>query len=293
MRIAEFWNNFKKASWVFLLLPLSIYLVIFFFYPIAKIFKLSFYTFQYPNIIEEFTLNNYKRFFATDGYYLKRVLWPTIKLSFFASVTALLIGYPFSYILSRFVKPNIKRILTSLVLLVMWVSMVIRVSGWMIMLSDHGIINNFLMKIGLINAPLSLMYTEGAVFIILAQGTVPYIVFTLLGIFNYINPNLEEAARSLGANPLTTFFKITVPLSIPGIIAGTLMTFSININAFTIPMLVGGGKVTMMGTEIYNISTTVQNLPFSSAIAVVLLVFSLLVILVYTNFLHKLYRGVF
>ena len=284
-------GKIRKNPWIFLIFPILFFTFIFFLYPIFLIFKVSFYTYALSNILEEFTLVNYFRFLFSS-FYISKVLLVTFKLAIISTFFALLIGYPFAYFLSRMKNPNVRRLLMVSVVLVLWVNEVIRVHGWMIVLSDYGILNRFLMKIGFINNPISFMYNETGVLIALVQISIPYIVFSLLGVFSYIDPSLEEAAQTLGANKLITLLRITIPLSVPGILAGTLLVFALNINAFSIPLLMGGGKVSMMGVEIYKYAMQINNLPFASAMSVILLIITLLIISIYTSLLNKLYRGV-
>lgn len=284
-----YYNKLRKETWFFLILPILVILSIFFFYPMFTVFKTSVYKYVFPNIVEKLTLANYSRFLL-DIFYLSKVLLPTFKLSILATLTALIIGYPFAYFLSKMKNPNIRRLLFTSIILVLWVNEVIRILGWMIILSDNGIVNSFLMKIGFIRTSVHFMYNELSVFIALVQISIPYIVISLLGVFNYIDPSLGEAAKTLGANRFITFLKITIPLSIPGILAGTLIVFALNVNAFCIPLLMGGNRVSMIGVEIYKYSMEVNNLPFASAMSVILLLIILLIFYFYTSLLNKLYK---
>jgi putative spermidine/putrescine transport system permease protein len=284
-------GNIRKKPWVFLIFPILFFLFIFFLYPIFLIFAVSLCKYVSPSIVKELTLENYFRFLRS-GFFLSKVLLITFKLAIISTFFALLIGYPFAYFLSRMKNLQVRRFLMVSVILVLWVNEVIRVHGWMIILLDHGILNRFLMKIGFINNPIHLIYNEGGVLVALVQISIPYIVISLLGVLSYIDPSLEEVAQTLGANKLTTFLRITIPLSIPGILAGTLLVFALNVNAFSIPLLMGGGKVSMLGVEIYKYAMEINNLPFASAMSVLLLMFTLTVIGIYNNLLNKLYRGV-
>jgi putative spermidine/putrescine transport system permease protein len=285
-----YYNKLRKETWLFLILPVVVILSIFFFYPLFTVFKTSVYKYVFPNIVKKLTLENYSRFLL-DVFYLSKVLLPTFKLSILATLTTLIIGYPFAYFLSKMKNPGIRRLLFTSIILVLWVNEVCRILGWVIILSDKGIVNSFLMKIGFISTPIPFMYNELSVFIALVQVSIPYMVISLLGVFNYIDPSLEEAAKTLGANNFITFFKITIPLSIPGILAGTLIVFALNVNAFSIPLLMGGNKVSMIGLEIYKYSMEVNNLPFASAMSVILLLIVLLIFSFYTSFLNKFYKG--
>jgi putative spermidine/putrescine transport system permease protein len=179
------------------------------------------------------------------------------------------------------VKPSRATLLMILVLSSMQLDMVIRMYGLMVLLGDNGLINGFLLRVGAITAPLPLMYNVFGVIVGLVQITLPFMVLSLIGIIKAIHPSLEEAARSLGASRWQAFVTIVLPLSMPGILAGTLLVFALSISSYVVPALMGGWKVMVLPIHIYQQIAEVGRWQFGAAIAVVLFVTSIAAVAVY------------
>lgn len=232
------------------------------------------------------TLEHYARFW-TDPFYLESALWNTIKLSVSSTAFALVIGYVLAYYISE-LPPRRRGLITSLIVVSLSVNIVIRIFGLNVLLMNNGLINSTLLAIGL--PRIRMMYSELGVLIGLVQIAVPYVVLPLIGVLAAIDPALKEAAASVGANKTRTFWAVTFPLSIPGVIAGTLIAFTLNAAAFAIPSLMGGGRVRMMGMMAYEQATIQGNFPFAAAIGISLTVLSVVITSVYLFAVNRTFK---
>jgi putative spermidine/putrescine transport system permease protein len=237
-----------------------------------------------------FTLRHYQRLVG-DDYYLE-VLWTTLRLGLLTTVAALLIGYPLAHQLAR-LRTNLWRtLLLMAVLSPMLTGIVVRTYAWMTLLSNQGIVNTALQGLGLTDKPVGLMYNELGTVIALVHIYVPFMVLTLTGVIGRIDPRLEEAARSLGAGKLRGFLEVTLPLSLPGIMAGSLLVFALSISAYVTPILMGGFEIITLPILIYQqISGSSFNLGFAGALAMVLLAVSLLLVVLYSRVMARTAGG--
>ncbi len=230
-----------------------------------------------PRVV--WTTRNYARLVA-DDYYVS-VLLTTLLLAVATTIAALLIGYPLAYRLAR-MKPGPGRsLLLMAVLAPMLIGIVIRTYAWMTLLSEQGLINAGLRRLGLISAPLPLMYNRFGIVVALVHIYTPYMVLTLAGVLARIDRRLEEAAQGLGASPPRSFFEVTLPLSLPGILAGSLLVFALAVSAYVTPTLIGGFQVTTLPMLIYQQINGSLNLGFAGALGVLLLAVSLAVVAFY------------
>lgn len=270
--------------------PLAIF-VIFFVLPVGALLLLSinepFQASLRPRA--NFTLENYAHFFTeplfTDA--LVRTYWVSLEVT----ALSLLIGYPLAYLMARTESPGRSNLLMMLVLTPLQVDVIIRAYGLMVILGDVGLINSSLMKLGWITNPLPLMFNEFGVVVTLLHVGVPIMVISLMGSIRNIDPALEEAARSLGASRLRTFLRITWPLSLPGVLAGSLLVFVIAVSSYTVPRLVGGGKVVTLSTLMYNKIQTSAEWQLGAAVAAVLLITSLIVVYLYQRLTQRSIGG--
>jgi putative spermidine/putrescine transport system permease protein len=236
--------------------------------PLAILFRYSFNTINPRRImLETFSLDNYVKFFA-DPYYTG-VLWTTLRVAALCTVICLVMGLPLAYVLAR-TQSRFKNVLIMLVVLPLFVGNAVRAAGWMTLFGSKGFLNVSLMQFGVITQPLQIMYTEGAVVAGIIAVNLPYMVLTLQSVIEGINRNVEEAAFSLGAGPATMFRRVLLPLSLPGILAGTILTFILGMNAYATPVLLGGPKFKMMGPLVYG-QFQLNNWPFGAAVAFVLM----------------------
>jgi putative spermidine/putrescine transport system permease protein len=258
-----------------LVLPAVLFLAIFFVLPVMSMLAISLdravqgvVTFQ-----GDFVTNNFERFLSRPAYYLAAVR----SISIAATVTAicLILGYPLAYLISKTRNVAANTFLMILVLAAMQLDMVIRLYGMMVLMGDRGLINSALMGAGVISAPLPLMYNTFGVIVGMVQFTLPFMVLSLIGVIRSIEPSLEEAARSIGATRRQSFMRVTLPLSMPGILAGCMIVFALSISSFVVPALMGGWRVAVLPIHIYQQVAEIGNWQLGAALAVVLLGLSL------------------
>ncbi len=218
-------------------------------------------------MIETFSPDNYVKFFA-DPYYIG-VLWTTLRVAALCTVACLLLALPLAYVLAR-TQSRFKNVLIMLVVLPLFIGNAVRAAGWMTLFGAKGFLNVALIQLGVITDPLQMMYTEGAVVAGIIAVNLPYMVLTLQSVIEGINRNVEEAAFSLGAGPVTMFRRVLLPLSLPGILAGTILTFILGMNAYATPVLLGGPKFKMMGPLVYG-QFQLNNWPFGASVAFILM----------------------
>jgi putative spermidine/putrescine transport system permease protein len=236
--------------------------------PLAILLRYSFNTMDRRRIMHEaFSLDNYVKFFA-DPYYTG-VLWTTLRVAALCTLVCLVMALPLAYVLAR-TQTRFKNVLIMLVVLPLFVGNAVRAAGWMTIFGSKGFLNVTLMQLGIIHEPLEIMYTESAVVAGIIAVTLPYMVLTLQSVIEGINRNIEEAAFSLGAGPATMFRRVLLPLSLPGILAGTILTFILSMNAYATPVLLGGPKFRMMGPLIYG-QFQLNNWPFGASAAFILM----------------------
>ncbi len=260
----------EKRNVILMALPCVITLLVAFIIPMI-------YTFIKALMTDNLTY--YTKFF-TDPFYLK-IFKNTIILSLKTTLLSLILGYPAAYFIAR-TKSQIKGILIVATIFPFLVSAVIRAYGWMVILGSSGLLNQFLLNLGLIEEPLEIMYTETSVMIGMAQLLLPYMILAITGVIQSIDQNVENAARSLGANPVQTFFKVTLPLSSPGVVSGCILVFTMGMTSYITPQLLGGAQYLTMTTLIYNQIKTTYNLEFANAICYIL-VFAILIFQIVSN----------
>ena len=217
----------------------------------------------------------YKEFF-TDSYMMS-IFLRTIKISVISSVICMIIGMPVSYYISR-VSKKIRGLFIALTVFPILTNSVVRSFAWMSILGKNGIINNLLMKLNIINEPLSLLYTEGAIIVGTVYIFLPLMIISLVGVMENIDNDLLEAAESLGANRLKSFFKVVFPLSLPGLIVGTVLVFTGSLTAYTTPQLLGGNKNTVLATLIYQKTMTLGDWQGAAVVATIMIIVTLIVI---------------
>ena len=212
-----------------------------------------------------FTLANYGRFLA-DAAGLETLLFT---FAFSAAITAatVLVGYPTAYIVARARSAAVRNVMLGALVLTFLSGSISRAYGWLIILGRRGMLNDLLLASGLIDRPLALVYNQSGVFIALLHFTLPFFVLTVFGSVRAVPPGVEEAARDLGAGPWTTFRKVAFPLTLPAVVSGATLVFSLGISAFAFPLLLGGGRVRLMSNFIYDQLFVSFDLPFAAAAA--------------------------
>ena len=257
-----------------LVAPATLFVAIGLLIPVAILFRYSLNAFVPGKfMVEALTLDNYVRFF-TDPFYLN-ILWRTSRVAFVTTLICLILGFPLAYVLAR-MQSSWKNLIVMLVVLPLFVGNAVRAAGWMVAFGSKGFINAGLMGAGVISTPIEIMYTELAVIIGIAAVNLPFMVLTLSSVIEGIDRAVEEAAFSLGANPWAMFQRVLVPLAMPGILAGTILTFILAMNAYATPVLLGGPKFQTMGPLVYNQFAQQNNWPFGAAISFILMAATLI-----------------
>lgn len=235
-------------------------------------------------LIVTFNLDNY-RVLLDDSLYLETFLY-SVKVAAVSTFWCLLIGYPMAYAIARS-KPSSRNLWLMLIILPFWTSFLLRVYAWVGLLKTNGIINNSLLALGLIDEPLTLLYTDFAVYIGIIYSYLPFMILPLYANLEKHDLTLLEAAADLGARPFNTFFRITLPLSMPGIVAGCLLVFIPAVGEFVIPSLLGRTDQLMIGTVLSAQFFGARNWPVAGAVAIVLLLVLLLPILLFQRYQRR------
>lgn len=252
-----------------LLSPVLIWLIIFFILPLISIFIFSFLERDtYGGIRWIFTFENYLRFF--DGVYLK-TFWRSVSTAFVCTAICLLVGYPFAYYLACY-RPKWRNVLLILVVVPFLTNFLIRTYAWILILRTEGLLNSFLTFLIPGVQPLELLNTPVAVQIGLIYGYLPFMILPLYAALEQLDMSLVDAAKDLGASPRHAFWHITLPLSLPGILAGSMLVFIPTVGAFLTPDLLGGGKVNYIGNVIEGQFKSSRDYPFGSALSFMLMV---------------------
>jgi spermidine/putrescine transport system permease protein len=257
-----------------------LYLTIFMLIPLLLVVILSCLTRgTYGNVVYKLNLNNYTR--LIDGLYL-RILWYSLWTALVTTVASIVIGYPLAYYIAR-IPAKQRSLYLFLILIPFWTNFIIRIYAWIMILRTEGFLNSLLLHIGLIKIPLDILYTPLAVQIGMIYEFLPFMVLPLFTSLEKIEIAQLEAAADLGARPLRAFLRITLPLSVPGMIAGSILVFIPAMGMFVVPDLMGGAKTILVGNLIRNQFLTSRDWPFGSAASMLLLLLTLVVTLIYTR----------
>jgi len=260
--------------------PSALWLLLFLAVPLVYVVVMSFCTRGlYGGIQYQLSFASYKSIFSS--LYLK-VTWKSLLMAFETCVICLLISYPFSWFLSRVPKRR-HGILMLLVILPFWVSALLRLNGWSNILRDSGIVNTLLIKAGIISKPITMMYTDGAVLFGMVYCMVPFMILPLHTSISKLDHSLVEAAMDLGANRFRTFIRVILPATLPGIFAGTIQVFIPSLGAFFVADVMGGGNSVYLGNLIQNQFLVARNWPLGAAFSVLLIVFTLVMLRLYTR----------
>lgn len=214
-----------------------------------------------------FTLENFAR--VADPLYAK-IFLNSARIALTTTLIAILIAYPAAYAISR--APRMRQpILLFFAVLPFWSNYLIRTYAWIVLLNREGLINNLLRAMGYTGEPLSLLYTEAAVIIGLVYNYLPFVILAIYSTLSRLNPELMEASRDLGAGPARTFWRVTLPLTMPGVAAGGVFVFVLSIGNFVTPALLGGGRFQMVGNLVYDQFLTANDWPFGAALGMALI----------------------
>jgi putative spermidine/putrescine transport system permease protein len=267
-----------------LALPLGVFFLCFVFAPMLLLTWVSLHN---DTGITEFGLGQYRKFLG-DSFNLL-VLADTLWLGLKVTLLTMLIGLPLAYLYTQ-TPSRWQGLLMLLIVLPLLTSSVVRTFAWVVILGRQGIVNTVLLDLGLIVEPLKLLYTPGGVTVALAQIELPLMVLPLITALMNTDPNLRQASLALGAGHWRTFWKVTLPLTMPGLLAGALLVFASSVSAFVTQTLVGGGQQMFMPYYMYQQAIQANNYPFAAAIAMLLLA-SVLVVVIAINALGRRSRG--
>ena len=264
-------SRVKGLKWLLLFVPLG-YIMILMFFSMFDFFKLSVFN------DDGFTLEYISHIFTTPVYL--KVLWLTVKIAFLVTLFSLIFAYPVAYMLVRTESGLWKKIILAAVLIPFWISLLVRTYAWTILLQKNGVINKLLMELGLISEPLSLLYNTTGVIIGMTHILLPYMVLSLYSVMDGIDQRLLQAAQGMGARPWKAFMQIFLPLSLPGVLAGSLLVFVMGLGYYITPALLGGANTPMIAMLIESNINTTLNWHLASALALVLFAATLLLLLV-------------
>ncbi len=262
-----------------LVLPAMGWLGLFFALPLLIVVVVSFASrTAYGQVVFHWTLENYIQFL--EPLYLKIFIF-TLGTAFLTTLLTFAMGYPVAYTIAMILPKKWQQAGIILVMIPFWINFLIRSYSWVIILRAHGLINSILMSIGAIKVPLSLLYNNTAVLIGMVYGLLPFMVLPIYVSLEQMDKRLLEAASDLGAGPLTAFRKITLPLTMPGVAAGSILVFISSLGMFVVPDIMGGAKSSLMGNVIQNQFLSARDWPFGSALSIILALLSLVMIVLY------------
>jgi putative spermidine/putrescine transport system permease protein len=271
-----------------MLTPASLVVTLGIVVPIVILFRYSLNQYTPAKVmVDAVTLENYVKFF-TDPFYIA-VLLRTIRVAAVCTLICVVLAFPMAYGLAR-TRSRHKNLLLMIVILPLFVGNAVRAAGWMVLFGNKGFVNTVAMGAGLTREPMQIMYTELAVVIGIVAVNLPFVVLTLQAVLEGIDRALEEAALGLGANPWRTFWHVILPLAMPGVIAGTILSFILAMNAYATPVLLGGPTFHMMGPTVYNQFAGLSNWPFGAALAFVLMTATLLLTVTSNWLAQRRYR---
>ena len=260
----------KRESGWWLLAPALLLLLVAFVVPVAMMVPMSFRPYvPLVGITDGFTVRYYTRL-LTDSYYLE-IIGRTLALGFTVTLSTLVIGYPVAFFLAR-TRSRWRSWLTILVVFPLMLNLVVRTFGWIALLAQNGLVNQALRALGLVDSPVKLLFNFAGLLIAMTHIFLPFMVLVLIGAIQNIPRDVEDAARILGASWGSTFCRVTLPLSAPGILSGSILVFVLTISALVTPRLLGGPTYQVMSTLIYDEFLQRLNWPAGSAQALLLTV---------------------
>lgn len=266
----------KKGRW--LAAPALFWLLCFFLVPMVFIVLLSFLERgTYGQVVYQFTVKNYAR--LIDPLYLG-ILVDTLIVSLLTTVCSLLIAYPLAYYISQ-LKRSWQNIWLLLVMMPFWINFLVRSYAWVIILRTQGVVNTILLQLGLIDQPLPLLYNSGSVLVGMVYTLLPFMVLPIYVSLEQLDRRKLEAAYDLGATPWKAFWHVTLPLTKSGVVSGSILVFVSSIGMFVVPDVMGGAKSALFGNVIQNQFLSARDWPFGSALSILLILLSLLLIFLY------------
>jgi putrescine transport system permease protein len=292
------WTHYMRHNWAGKRLVIAVpylWLLLFFLIPFIIVFKISFsevrlamppYAPLWQFVTEKavdvrLNFGNYL-FLLTDSLYISSYLY-SLKVAAISTLCCLLLAYPMAYAIARS-SPATRNLYLMLIILPFWTSFLLRVYAWIGLLKNNGVINNFLMWAGIIDTPITMMQTDFAVFIGIVYSYLPFMILPLYSNLEKHDYTLLEAAADLGANPIVSFLRVTLPLSIPGIVAGSLLVFIPAVGEYVIPSLLGSSDQLMIGRVLSDEFFANRDWPVASAVAIAMLLFLMIPIMVFQRY---------
>lgn len=272
----------RLMPWL-LLSPVMIVMLGAFVMPLLTFFQYSFYRFERGRLIEDFSFDTYIEFF-TDSYY-HMVIMDTLKMASITTLVSIAIGYPLAYALWRMQKPWMQKWFAVIIFSPILVSVVVRTYGWTVLLADQGPINWFLQQILQFPEPVRLVFNLTGVVISLTHVFLPFVVFPIFSVMQRIDPNLREASMDLGAGWWTTFRRVTFPLTLPGLVSGAQISFTLALGAFVTPQILGGGRILILPLQVYT-ATTEINWPLAAVGGIALLGLAMITVMISNRLLR-------
>jgi spermidine/putrescine transport system permease protein len=264
-----------------LALPGMAWLVLFFLLPLLFVLIASFLSRGGGGLpVAPPTLDHYERTFDVFGV----VIWRTLGFALLTTLACLAVGYPVAYFIAMRRSPRIRLLLLFLILLPFWTNFLVRTYALITILQREGLLNGLLLRLGAIAQPLQFMFTEGAVMLGLVYGYLPFMILPIYAAVERLDMRYVEAALDLGANDLRAFWRVVFPLTLPGVVAGSMLVFIPSIGAFVTPDLMGGTRGLMIGNLIQSQFRGRGNMPLGSAVSVVLLLLVFIGVLIYTRY---------
>lgn len=268
----------KKQGYWLTLLPLYLFTLIFVGAPLVYVVVLSFLQrAETWGVTSQFTLQNYQQ--ILQPVYLQTFA-DSLKLAFLSTAIIILIGYPFGYFMAK-LSPKGKKRMTLALMIPFWTNSLIRLYGWIIIFRANGPLDQLLMTLHIVDQPLKLLYTYPAVVVGMVYALLQFMIFAVYSSAEKMDWSLVEAARDLGASPITAFFTITLKQTLPGLLSGVILTFIPSMGLFFIADILGGNKVVLVGSLIQDQLVKAHNTPFAAALSVVLMLMTTLLIALY------------
>lgn len=272
----------QKAKGAWLALPAVVWVGIFFLLPLMIVLVASFMSRGTGGTPElPFTIANYERSF---GEAFRIVLWRSLRVALISTFICLLFGYPLAFFISSRPNARVRQILLFLVLLPFWTNFLVRTYALQTIIGREGLINSILQSMHVITEPLQMLNTSGAVLLGLVYGYLPFMVLPIYASVERLDYHFVEAAHDLGANDWSAFWRVIWPLTLPGVVAGSILVFIPCIGAFITPDLLGGTKGLMIGNLVQRQFGGRGNIPLGSAISIVLMLFVLVAVFFYMRF---------
>jgi putative spermidine/putrescine transport system permease protein len=266
-----------------LLTPVMLVMFGAFVMPLLTFFQYSFFRFERGRLIEDFSFDSYVDF-LTDPYY-HMVILDTLKMASITTLVSIAVGYPLAYALWRMSKPWMQKWFAVIIFSPILVSVVVRTYGWTVLLADQGPVNWFLQQVLQFPEPVRLVFNLTGVVISLTHVFLPFVVFPIYSVMMRIDPTLREAAMDLGAGWWTTFRRITFPLTLPGLVSGAQISFTLALGAFVTPQILGGGRILILPLQVYT-ATTEINWPLAAVGGMALLILAMITVMISNRLLR-------